>query len=272
MDDKIIKLLKKYTGHRHVRLTDRGNSAIFAALHIAMNANRKAFFLIPDQGGWVSYKTYPELLKMNVKEVKTNYGVIDLEDLKEKAKTGSALILSSFAGYFAEQPMAEISKICKENKCLLIEDASSAIGDDLLCNGDHSDIIVGSFGNWKPVNVGYGGFISTNSGTYLQNASVPFSLTKVYPDSHKEILKKLTNSPKRIELFIEAAKKVKEDLSQYNILHESKRGLNVAVRYESEKEKQEIIAYCEKNNFDYVECPKYERVNEDAISIEIKRI
>ena len=37
------------------------------------------------------------------------------------------------------------------------------------------------------------------------------------------------------------------------------------------KEKKELIAYCEKNGYEYTECPRYIRVLENAISIEVKR-
>jgi glycine/serine hydroxymethyltransferase len=272
MKDETIELIKKYTRHKHARLTERCNTAIFIALCIAKEANRKAFFLIPDQGGWTSYRTYPSLLGIEAKEVKTNYGIIDIEDLRKKAKTGCALIISSFAGYFAEQPVEEIAKVCHENNCLLIEDASGAIGDETLCNGSHSDIIVGSFGRWKPVNVGYGGFISTNNHEYFEKATVPFSMSKVHEKASKEILGKLKKATERIKFFMDKAEKAKKDLENYNILHKSKRGLNVAVMYDTDKEKEEIAEYCRKNRLEYVDCPKYERVMEKAVSIEIKRL
>src|SRR3989344_4635811 len=134
---KFDEKMKKLCRHEYVHFTDRGNSAIFLALHIAKKINPKQDILIPDQGGWFSYKGYPQF--------------IDLNDLKKKAKYASAFIFSSFAGYFAEQALRKISTICKKAGCLVIEDASGAIGDRKLCNGGYSDIIVGSFGKWKPV-------------------------------------------------------------------------------------------------------------------------
>ena len=48
--------------------------------------------------------------------------------------------------------------------------------------------------------------------------------------------------------------------------------MNVVVRFEDEEEKEQLINYCEEKGFEYVECPKYIRIEEDAISIELKRL
>ena len=36
--------------------------------------------------------------------------------------------------------------------------------------------------------------------------------------------------------------------------------------------KQRIIDYCNENNLEFTECPRYIRINEPAISIEVKRL
>lgn len=268
--------LKKYTGHKYVKIVHRGNAAIFAALAIAKKVNPKSFLLMPDQGGWISYQTYPKLLGFDIKTVNTNRGLIDLVDLENKAETGAAFIVSSFAGYFAEQSMKYIHNICKEKGCLLIEDASGAIGDDILCDGKRADIIVGSFNNWKVVDVGYGGFISTNDDTLFDaGKEVAFSITNHYPE-YTLLLEKLKNAPEKIKKMIALAETVKKELLELNptfkIIHSDLRGLNVVVRYMDENEKEQLIAYCDTKKYDYVECPKYIRLEEDAISIELKRL
>ncbi len=265
MEEKVIETLKRYTRHQHVRITDRGNSAIFAAMYLAKKVNPKKYLLIPDQGGWISYRTYPKLLNIPIREVPTDRGIIKLDKLRKYAKKGSALIVSSFAGYFAEQPMEEIAKICKEKKCLLIEDACGSIGDNKLCNGQISDIIVGSFGRWKPINLGYGGFISTNKKEYFENAKEPLSLIKVHNSIYKELVPYLNT--RRLYKIMKLAEKVKKELAKYEIFHRDKRGLNVITEY-----KDEIIKYCEERRYPYVLCPTYIRVNEKAISIELKRL
>jgi len=265
MEEKVIEILKRYTRHEHIRLTDRGNSAIFTAMCIAKKMNPKKYMLIPDQGGWISYRTYPKLLNMPVKEVPTDRGIIKLDKLRKYAKKGSAFIVPSFAGYFAEQPIEEIAKVCQEKKCLLIEDACGSIGDNKLCNGQISDMIIGSFGRWKPINMGYGGFISTNKKEYFENAKEPLSMIKVHNSIYKELMPFMNT--RRLYRIMRLAEKVKKELSKYEIFHKDKRGLNVVTEYNDE-----IIRYCGERGYPYVLCPTYIRVNEKAISIELKRL
>jgi len=271
---KILDLIKKYTKHKYAKLVHRGNAAIFCALYIAKKINPKPFILIPDQGGWISFKTYPQMLGFEVKTVKTDRGIIDLIDLEKKAESGAALIVTSFAGYFAEQPMKYISQICRKCNCLLIEDASGSIGDGILCDGSVSDIIVGSFGHWKPINAGYGGFISVAKKEYFDESYEIFSSTNYYPD-YDSLLGKLEKADKRIKDMLKLSEKVKEDIAKklpnIKLIHKELRGLNVMAKYMNEADKDIIISYCKDKGYDYVECPKYIRLDEEAISIELKR-
>ena len=84
MKQQVINLLKKTTNMKYVELTSRGNTAIFAALYCARKINPNKKILIPDQGGWFTYKKYPKYLEFDVENVKTDYGIIDLKDLKKK--------------------------------------------------------------------------------------------------------------------------------------------------------------------------------------------
>lgn len=265
LSKEIDQKIRKLTKHEYVHLTDRGNSAIFLAMHIARKMNPKADILIPDQGGWFSYKGYPQFFGLNIVEVKTEYGVIDLEDLQRKVKNASVCIFSSFAGYFAEQPLEKISQICKEAGCLVIEDASGAIGDETLCNGTYSDIIVGSFGKWKAVACGYGGWISLQKREYFEAAKDAMSITKIHPQFYSEIGDALEKN--KLQKLLVLQKKVKEDLKDFEVLHRESRGLNVVVKFDAK-----ILEYCQEKNYPYVLCPSYIRVNEKAISIELKRL
>lgn len=79
----------------------------------------------------------------------------------------------------AEQPVKEIFELCDERGVILVEDASGAIGDpqrSLAC-GDHAHIIVASTGSPKIINLGSGGFISTNDPNMLDNSNF---LLKLY--------------------------------------------------------------------------------------------
>ncbi len=264
-EQKVIRKLKEFTQHEHIKLTDRGNSAIFSALYIAKKINPKPLILIPDQGGWVSFKTYPKILNFQIKTIPTDYGIINLDELSLAAKQASALLITSFAGYFAEQPLKEASEICKKNNCLLIEDASGSIGDPILCNGNHSDIIVASFDKYKPINLGYGGLISLNNEKWFKQGKKALSLTKPYPKIYKELLPLLKR--RHLNQALDKAEKVKQELKDFEIIHKNKRGINVMVKYNNE-----IINYCQKKKYKYLLCPKYIRVNANAISIELKNV
>lgn len=265
MQDKVLEKLKKFTKHNHVRITDRGNSAIFVAMAMAKKVNPKPFLLIPNEGGWISFRTYPRILGFDIKEIQTNKGILNLKTLKEGTKNASALIMTSFAGYFAEQPLEKISEICKKNDCLLIEDASGAVGDKTLCNGEFSDIIVGSFGRWKPISLGYGGFISVRNKEFFSQAKEPFSLIKVHNNIYGELLPLL--KIKRLKKLLKLQGKVKKDLKNVEVFHRDKRGLNVVTEYSLK-----VLKYCQKKKYPYVLCPTYIRLNEKAVSIELKRL
>lgn len=263
--DQAISILKKLTRHDCIKLTDRCNSAIFTAMYIAKKMNPRPYLLIPDQGGWISFKTYPKILNMEIKEIKTDRGLINFDDLMKNVEYGSALIMTSFAGYFAEQHLKKISKICRKANCLLIEDASGAIGYKSLCNGKHSDIIVGSFSKWKPINLGYGGFISVKHNEFFENAKEPLSMTMPHPNICDELLPLLNN--RRLDRLLKQATRVKKELKDFEIFHRKKNGLNVVTEYN-----EEIIRYCQEKGYPYILCPTYIRVNEKAISIELKRL
>ncbi len=273
--NKIISLISKYTRHKFVKLVQRGNAAIFCALKIALTESNRKFILVPDQGGWISFLTYPQILGFDIRKVKTDKGIIDLAHLEKESKDCAAFLVTSFAGYFAEQPMEEISKICRKNGCLLIEDASGAIGDKTLCDGKLSDIIVGSFGQWKPVNNCYGGFISVKDKGFFERSKDIFSTTNFFPD-YDLLLKKLEAVPERLKSMIALADETKKELSKefpgLELMHPGRRGLNIAIKIRSDKDKKDIDSYCKKKCFNYVECPEYARTNEDAIVIELKRI
>jgi len=179
------------------------------------------------------------------------------------------LIYENPAGYYAEQPLKAIYSICKKNGCLVILDASGSIGSD-LCNGNYADIIVVSFGRWKPINLEYGGLISFNNENFLIKdilRDLEFDESK-----YSELLLKLRNMGNRYSNFLAINKKIKFDLKNLNIIHANKKGINVVIKFDNEKEKNEIISYCEKNKYQFLICPSYIRVNENAISIEVKRL
>ena len=84
MEQKVLRRLRELTDHKYVKLTASGNNAIFFALSIAKSLGFTKV-AVPDQGGWFSYKTYPEKLGMKVSEIKTDYGLIDSVKLDSKS-------------------------------------------------------------------------------------------------------------------------------------------------------------------------------------------
>ena len=276
MQQEITSILKKYTNHNFIQLTERGNTAIFAALYCTRKLQlNKKIVLYPDQGGWVNYYKYSKMLELEPIAVKTDYGVIDLKDLKEKSKNANCFIYSQPAGYYAEQPVKEIYEVCNKNKCMVIMDVTGSIGT-ALCDGNYADFCLGSFGEWKPINLCYGGFLSARKKEYFEMPKEIFNTIHFDGEYLPELLKKLKNLKKRYELFNEKKEKIKKDLRDFNILHKDKKGINVIVKVDNDKEKEKIINYCDKNSLEYTICPKgifrHIKVNCDAISIEVKRL
>ncbi len=271
--DNILQRIRDYTGHEYALLTKRANASILLAMRTAKDmSEEKKSMIIPDQGGWLTFRQTPKKIGLLSDEVKTDYGLIDLEDLRRYLGLGNAagFIYTNPAGYYAAQPMQEIYSLCK-GICTVILDASGSIGNKEQCDGDYADLIVGSFGKWKPVNAGKGGFISFKNKKLFEVAMTHYVNPEFSEKEIQEIDNKLEEGPKRIQNMTNLARKVKNDLKDLTILHPDLDGLNVIVAFKNEEEKQKIIAYCEKESFEYTDCPKYIRVNENAISIEIKR-
>lgn len=271
MKNSIIENLKKFTGHENIFLAQRGNKAIFAALKIVKEASQKNAILIPDQGGWITHLQYAKELRFNLKMLDTHYGVIKLDALKENIKDASAIIYSNPAGYYAEQPVKDIYDICRKNKVLVILDVSGCIGSDFY-KGDYADMIVCSFGKWKPINLGYGGFISASDNNMFGKNKKILENLEFDENNYDALCQKLANLKKRYEFFEKTNKKIKDELKNFNILHRNKKGINVVVKFLNDNEKNKMISYCEKNKYEFVVCPKLIRVNENAISIEVKRL
>lgn len=279
LKEKCLKLLREYTKHPIVKITNSGDTAIFGALSIAKQHGCKEV-LIPDQGGWLSYQTFPKLLDIKITEIKTNYGIIEPEELEKEAKRvkgkNIALLFASFAGYAAPQPIKAIANICKENNILMIEDASGGVSHPTLCNGTMSDIIVCSFGKWKIVDCGYGGFLSAKEAVITPEIkeSDIFSLIKATNIDYEILLKKLEGAPKRLQFLLQKTKEIKQlcKKEKFSLLHENEEGIAIFITYNTEREKQKIIDFCKKNKIEYKECPLYIKILEKAISLEIKRL
>jgi hypothetical protein len=266
MKEKILTKLRELTGHEHVYLAPRGNKAIEAALRVVKGCKGSVTLAIPDQGGWLTYGHYAKKFNIGLKRLSTDYGIINPDSIEH----ADALMYANPAGYYAEQPVGSIYAGAKKNKCLVILDASGCIGAPWY-QGNGADIIIGSFGRWKPVNLGYGGFISIRSAEFAKKNHPPLSDLGFKEEYLAKLYKKLEVLPERYAMFLERRKKIMHDCADYGIMHRDKHGINVIIQYADETEKSEILAYCEKNKYPHTFCPRAIRVNENAISIEVKR-
>ena len=267
---KCIDEIKRLTSHENARITSSGNNSIFIALSAV-----KGDIIVPDQGGWHGFKQIAKFLGKNIVTLKTDFGLINpnyMDDIK--ISKNSALIYTSFAGYTAEQNTKEISKYCRQNDILTIEDASAGIGDkeNKLGNGNYSDIIIASTGSPKIINVASGGFITTNDEEIFKQTGIPQKLSKTSQIVCSGICSELENVSEKLELTLNATKHLKNNIE--NVLHADKRGVNVIIPHANAKEiswnlKRSLPI--DKSGF-ITTCPNYNRVKKKAIAIEIKNL
>ena len=254
--------LANITNHNFAKLVNSGNSAILSVMNSIDGA-----ILIPDQGAWNGFKQIANFLNKDLITVKTNKGLIDLDNLNESIISSSedtlvdlddednksALFLTSFAAYTAEQDLKAICDFAHKNNILVVEDASGAIGDyeNRLANGNYSDIIIGSTGSPKIVKASK----ITACGIYNEL------------DFAKDNLKKTVDSC----LYIKEKKKKKTD---FNVFHKDKRGINVIIETEDPKSlsyklRQEFVL---DSHGMITKCPNYNRLKVKAVALEIKNL
>lgn len=267
---KSIAKIKDLTKHEEARITSSGNNSIFVALSAI-----EGDIIIPDQGGWHGFKQIAKFLDKNIITVKTDFGLINTEQLDElEINENSALIFTSFAGYTAEQDVKHISKYCKNNNIITIEDASAGIGDkeNKLGNGKYSDIIVASTGSPKMINVGSGGFVTTSNPEIFKKTSVPQKLSKTNNIICSGIYSELDNVGNNLELTLNATKHVKKHMP--NAIHASKKGVNVIIPHDDAKsigwELKKALPLDKSSMI--TTCPNYNRLKTKAICLEIKNL
>ncbi len=269
-ESESISKINKLNSHENARITSSGNNSIFIAL-----SSIEGDIIVPDQGGWHGFKQIAKFLNKNIITLKTDLGLINTDYLDDlEINDNSALIFTSFAGYCAEQNTKGISKYCKSNGITTIEDASAGIGDreNLLGNGNLSDIIIASTGSPKIINVASGGFITSNDPEVFSKTSLPQKLSKTSQIVCGGICCELENVTEKLELSLNATKHLKNNIE--NTLHANKRGINVIIPHTNAKEiswnlKKSLPI--DKSGF-ITTCPNYNRVKQKAIAIEIKNL
>ena len=201
--------------------------------------------------------------------------IINLDDENNK----SALFLTSFAAYTAEQDLEAICDFAHKNNILVVEDASGAIGDyeNRLANGNYSDIIIGSTGSPKIVNVEDGGFITTNDDGFFDNSKLLLKTNKASKITACGIYNELDFAKDNLKKTIDACLYLKEaigDETDFNVFHKDKRGINVIMETEDPKSlsyklRQEFVL---DSHGMITKCPNYNRLKEKAVTLEIKNL
>lgn len=260
----VLEKIQEITGKKYIKLDKSGDHAIKRIIELCVQLGKDRL-LIQDQGGWLTYKSFARRNGLIVVEVKTDYGVIDMQDFENKLTPNCAVLINSLAGYFAEQPIEKIFELCQSKQCLLINDISGSVGTKV---GIIGNILICSSGTYKPINLGYGGFIATNDEDLFNRIT-----GNVFDETKLAALEReVDRLEARRKLFKKVSTKIKEDLKEMNILHREDKGINVVIKFDTEEQKEKILNYCKENNYPYTECPRYIRVLDTAISIEVKRL
>lgn len=269
MHPEIVSAIQKLTSHQFAEIVLRGNSAIDSALSLVP---KDKVVLIPEEGGWIHYQKAPNKLCLGCIEVKCQDAKIDLKDLEDKFRKNpcGAFLYQNPGGYFAEEPIKEIYDLCQKCGCLVILDVSGAIGTK-LCDGRYADILIGSFGEWKLVEAKAGGFIS------CQKKEIFDKLNLEKLEDQKQlgmILNKIKELSDRIEFLLKKREKIIYELQKqkFEIVYPNNLGFVVVVKFSGEKEKRDLVEFCQIRNLPYTLCPRYIRLNKSAVCIEIKQM
>jgi hypothetical protein len=270
--NQLIKSAEKevcnLTNHKYSKIVNSGNSAIFTVMN-----NFQGKIMVPDQGGWSGFIKIAEYLGFELVYLPTDSGLIDPKQLidvfiKEEPE---ALFITSFAGYTAEQPLKEIYEVCDEEGVVLVEDASGALGDETgrLANGKHSHIIVASTGSPKIVNVGSGGFISTNLECVFET---PLKFLQADHITCAGISQEIKHAPSTLAKTISSSSYLKAELE--DVFHEDKRGINVICKADNpNKLAKELRTAIKVHDGGMIsKCPRYDRILENAVALEIKNL
>ena len=261
MDSESV--LPKLTEQNNKALVNTGNAAIFIALFHSqqLGFNR---VIIPKDGGWFSYKYYPKLLGMEVVKAPTDWAKLNPEQLNKLAKAGSVLLYSVISGYFVLNNTKQIAEVMHKSKCLVIADVSASIGLIKL-DKQEADFEVCSFGDNKPLAVGYGGFIATKF-ELNKNLLKAFK----FPEMLKEkLIATVGNLKNSWQNMLETRAELIDKLAKYcEIAHKGSLGVNIVVKGWD----AQAVTFCKQQSLPYLKCPRYHRVNKKAISIELKTL
>ncbi|MBN2567278.1 hypothetical protein JXB02_04300 [Candidatus Woesearchaeota archaeon] len=257
------RMLKDITGKRHIIFVERGNEAIRLSLGIVRGAGYDTV-RIQDQGGWMKYEDYARGWDLSVERLPTDHGII----------TGSqgpgAYLINSMPGYHAAQEMGLFPTMREQG--LLINDASGSIGTGQAKRGD---LVLGSFGRWKPVWLGSGGFIATDYALIAERLREQAGTPAI---DYAALEDRLAHLPARLHLLRTLRAEAAAELAGLGLppYFPDHPAINLIVPYLDATQKERIIKFAASRGFETRECPHpgeaYQiRVADRAVSIEIKR-
>jgi hypothetical protein len=231
--------------------------------------------LLPDQGIWGGTPKICNEQGIRTHSLKTDLGLIEPETLENALEENSpkALFITSFAGYIAEQDLERISRICREHNVLLIEDASSAIGDNQLGNGKHSDVIVASARTPKILNLSSGGFITTSVENIIEKIK---KLDSPPPDPIicAGITEELKHAQETIDKLTEISDRLKENIE--SAVHRGHRGICAGVLFNNPKKlakNARRLGFLTRNGRALLTpCPRFDRFLEEGAAVELKKV
>lgn len=253
--------LQELTSKSNITLTARCNDAIKIALKDAKSKGKTSVIMFTI-GQWIAYDKIAEEIGLNIVKIENPDCAINIELLREHLNSESVLLLHSLSAYYYPQPIKEIYSLCQSKGALFINDCCASIGWPFLLQGDY---LVCSFGRWKPLTVGKGGFLATNFEIQNENIELP----------EDEIVEKINQLPQRVEKLNDKCLAVIADLLLDNLhpLNNTQDfNLVVVCPFDSDEEKEKILNICEVQQVEYKECPFDIRSERQAISIEVKRL
>ena len=260
----VSNFLRKYADKENILFFSSASCIIFFLCRFYKK------IAVPDQGAFEGFLEYPKFFNRKVLKVKTNLGIVDLEnlDIVLKEEKPEAFFVTSLAGYIAEQPMKEIKEICEDRDVELVEDASGFFTEKL-----HGDIIVCSTGEPKIINLGFGGFLMTDNKEVVNYMKKFKKICKFPPFFYEELFKKIEIAEDRLKLLFKYTYMLKKELKNFNIVHREKRGISVGIL----TKKREIKELRRKLRTDkgsslITLCPRYDRFLAEGIVVELKKL
>ena len=154
--------LSKIVNLPYVVCTNSGSSALLLLL-ISLNLKKGDEIIIPDRT-WISDLNAPKILglKVNLVEVEDERPIINLDDLKNKIKNKTKVIIAVHLGGRLVN-INKVKKIVKQKKIKIIEDSSQILGTNNknfgLGRGSLASFY--SFSVAKIISSGQGGFVAT---------------------------------------------------------------------------------------------------------------